>query len=185
MILEQYKKRLHFWTYPGLYIPYWTRSDIMKKIVSLGDCVISDNVDDILVSFALASCVALTVYSPSRKVLGMVHIVLPDSSLGPDDASSNPGYYADTAVPALLYDICSSYRCCLNELVVRIYGGADSINYNDVFLIGKRNITAVAGILNSNMIPFFGDETRGSVSRTVEIDVATGRARVEVQPIRI
>lgn len=151
----------------------------------MGDCFISDNVDDTLITFALASCVALIVYYPTKKVLGMAHIVLPDSGLGQDFLGSKPGYFADKAVTALFTGICSTYRYCLNQLVVSIYGGADSINHNDVFLIGKRNIASVSRILDNHGIPYYDKETGGKVSRTVEADVATGKVRVKMQPLII
>ena len=46
----------------------------MDKIVGIGEYAISNRREDIIKTFALASCVAVTAYSPSKGVAGMVHI---------------------------------------------------------------------------------------------------------------
>lgn len=176
------------WKYLSWYIPQWTGSEPINKIykvVGIGDFVISNNVKDTIKTFALASCVAVTAYSPAHKVLGMVHIALPDSKVNPESAGIKPGYFADTAIPALFNEICASTGARWNELVVNLFGGANSINLQDVFVIGKRNLSTVVSILEDNMVPFTQVATGGTVSRTVEVDVANGAARVEVLPIMI
>lgn len=157
----------------------------MNRIVGIGEYIISDNEEDILKTFALATCIALTVYSPLKKVLGMVHIALPSSNINPDNTLLRPGYFADTAIPLLINKICLDYDCCKYELIVNIYGGAQSICKTDVFNIGKRNIDAVKEILSHNSIPFNAEETGGTNSRTVEMDVATGTVKIYLQPIQI
>ena len=68
----------------------------MEHVVGLGEIVVSGSEEDIIKTFALASCVAVTVYSPSNKVAGMIHIVLPhpyDSK----DYEERPGYFAESS----------------------------------------------------------------------------------------
>lgn len=155
----------------------------MQQIVGIGEYAISSNLNDSIKTFALSTCVALTVYSPLRKVLGMVHIALPYS--GADKTGVPPGYYADTAVPLLIDQICSNYGCCIGELVFHLYGGASSAKNRDIFKIGKRNIFAVKTILASYFVRIDDKETGGVCSRTVETDVATGKVRIEYHSIII
>ena len=68
----------------------------MLRIVGVGEILIDDDPKDTVMTFALGSCVALTIYAPSRKVLGMAHIALPDSSINPMKSLESPGYFADT-----------------------------------------------------------------------------------------
>ena len=155
----------------------------MQKIVGIGEFAISNNISNTIKTFALSTCIALTVYSPLRKVLGMVHIALPYSSV--DKTGVLPGYYADTAVPLIIEQVCSDYGCCIGELVFHLYGGARSVKDRDIFKIGERNINAVKAILASYFVRINDEETGGVCSRTVEADVATGKAKVEYNSIII
>jgi chemotaxis protein CheD len=108
----------------------------MDRIVGIGEFVISNHREDIIKTFALASCVAVTAYSSSNRVAGMIHIALPSSSrdVGPN---VRPGYYAVTGVPSFINRMCSEYGCYKKDLKIGLYGGSNSIN-EDIFLIGKK-----------------------------------------------
>jgi len=56
----------------------------MVKIIGIGEYAISSSEDDIIKTYALASCVGLVVYNPIAKIVGMVHIALPDSNINRD-----------------------------------------------------------------------------------------------------
>ena len=150
----------------------------MEFVIGIGEYAISDNEDDILKTFALGSCIAVTIYSPRKKVLGLVHIALPCSNINTKEKYSRPGHYADTAVPLLLDKFERQYKCNKGELVVNIFGGADSTQQNDVFKIGKRNVEAVKSILAKHCIVSKKEETGGKFSRNVEADVATGTVKL-------
>lgn len=74
----------------------------MDRIVGIGEFAISNNKSDIIKTFALATCVAVTVYSPLKNIAGMVHIALPSPALPGDDSKTRPCCYAITAVPFLI-----------------------------------------------------------------------------------
>lgn len=156
----------------------------MLKVVGIGEYTISDDESDILKTYALASCVALIVYCPRKKVLGMAHVVLP-SSLNRVTEQKGNGYFADLAVPIVLEKILGHYKCNKSEIVVRLYGGARSKRKNDFFNIGARNIEAISKILDSYNINFDSTETGGLISRTVEAEVSTGNVKIDVKPINI
>ncbi len=65
----------------------------MERIVGMGEYVVTDREEDVIRTFALASCVAVTVYSPRRKTAGMIHVVLP-APLSHTDERERPGYFA-------------------------------------------------------------------------------------------
>ncbi len=157
----------------------------MDRIVGIGEYAISNNENDTIKTFALGSCVAVTVYSPLKNVAGMVHIVLPSSDLSSDDSNTRPCYYATTAVPFLINKICSEFGCLKGGLKIELFGGAKSVRDNDVFKIGQRNIETVKKILNDLNLVYSATETGGTYSRTLEMDVATGKVKVALQPITI
>lgn len=156
----------------------------MAKIVGVGDCATSISPRETIVTYALASCIAVTAYSPSKKAAGMVHIILPDSS-GKQKDSLGPYYYADTGIPLLIDRMCSEYGCLRSELKIKMFGGANSIRVEDIFKLGYKNRQMAEKILNEMRLPFDASETGGVISRTLEMDVTTGSVIVKYQPITI
>lgn len=157
----------------------------MNRIVGIGQYMISNQQTDIVKTYALASCIGITMYSPSKKVLGMAHIALPFSSINDGGNQDQPAYFADKAIPLLLTGMVTDYGCTKNELTVNLYGGAQSIRTTDCFQIGSRNLAAVKAILSANHLTFDASETEGTMSRTVETDVLTGKAIIISQPLII
>lgn len=156
----------------------------MDIIVGIGEIGVSHNAEDFLKTFALASCVGVTVYSPVKKVAGMAHMALPYSSY-PKELKKRAGYYVSSGIDLLLNTVCSRYGCNLKELDIGVFGGADSIRDEDIFLIGRRNIEQVRASLHNLGIRHFFEDISGNVSRTVELEVATGRINVIKGPINI
>lgn len=155
----------------------------MERIVGIGEFIISNHSEDIIKTFALASCVAVTAFSPSNRVAGMIHIALPSP---PRDVDPNvrPGYYAVTGLPTFIDKVCFEYGCSKKELKFGLYGGSNSI-HEDVFQIGKKNITMIKKILMDMNLVYDIDETGGIISRTLVMNVAMGTVKINTQPIRI
>ncbi|MCX7708982.1 MAG: chemotaxis protein CheD [Clostridia bacterium] len=155
----------------------------MEKIIGIGEYTITNGAEDRIKTFALASCIAVTAYSPSRRVAGMIHIALP-SPTG-SDSVLKPAYYAITGIPLLINKLCNEYGCLKGELKIQMFGGANSISDHDMFHIGKRNIETVANVLSGMNLCIYNAEVGGKVSRTIEFDVATGNVNIFTQPISI
>lgn len=156
----------------------------MQKIVGIGDMALSNQIEDKIKTFALASCVGIVVYSPIKKVGGLIHIALPKPQN--ERVSLNRYcYYASTGIPHFINTICKNYGCVKGELEITIYGGANSIRNNDTFNVGRKNLEAVKYILNEMDLNFNDNDTGNTVSRTIELDIATGRISVSYQQIII
>ncbi len=156
----------------------------MKSIVGIGEFAVSDSSINTLKTFALASCVAVTAYSPSRKRGAMIHVALPTPGSAAD-ASAKPTYYATTGIPIMIDSLCSQYGCTKQELEIQIFGGAESINRHDLFHIGTRNIKAVLSTLQKLNLEINKAEVGGKVSRTVEMNTITGDINISTHPITI
>jgi chemotaxis protein CheD len=155
----------------------------MNIVIGIGEYAVSKAKEDKLKTFALASCIAVIAYSPIRKVGGMVHIALP-SPTG-KDIMHRPAYFASTGVPLMINKLYDDFGCHKEELQIYIYGGADSINKNDIFRIGRRNIQAVTDAISELNLKIHKSDVGGYQSRTIEIDIAKGNVIVSVQPITI
>ncbi len=158
----------------------------MIKVIGIGDYAVSSCEEDTIKTFALGSCVALVIYCPNFKKLGMVHIALPDSSIISNVHNEyKEGYFADIAVPMLFNKVCSGFLNYKKEYKVSIFGGALSNNKNDVFEVGFKNLIKIKDILIENNIEFDFSNTGGNYSRTIEVDVKTGTPIINKQLIRL
>ncbi len=120
------------------------------KVVGVGEFAVSNNPKDVIKTFALGSCVAVIfLHKPSRTV-GMIHVALPDSSINPSIMTSRPGYFADTGIPAILKKISMLTKESSNlsqGMVVKLVGGANVMDANNTFNIGKRNVLTLKRLL--------------------------------------
>ncbi len=154
----------------------------MDLIVGMGKFIVTDAEDAVLRTFALASCVAVTAYSPLKKVAGMIHIVLP-APLCDRDVIIRPGYFAKTGVPLLIDAMYRQYGCSKEELQVQIYGGAESMLRLDIYSIGKKNIDTVKKSLSEIGLTIQKTDLRGNVSRSISMEAKTGLVVIHRQPI--
>lgn len=143
-------------------------------VVGVADCKVSADPDSRLVTYALGSCVAVAVHDPVSRVGGLLHFMLPESSGDPDKGSMAPYRYADTGTPLLFRE---AYRLGAEKkrLVVKLVGGAAVFDDNGVFNIGKRNLAAIKKLLWKAGVIVHAEEVGGTKSRTVGMEVATGR----------
>lgn len=133
---------------------------------------------DILKTYGLGSCVALVVYSQSRKIAGMAHIALPEASVNPAKAKLLPSYFADTGVPQLVEWIEKTAGGVRRSFSYRLYGGASILDENNRFDIGRRNALAIKRLLWRYGCGVIKEDIGGTVSRTVSIDASTGEVSV-------
>jgi chemotaxis protein CheD len=156
----------------------------MQKIVGIGEMAISNNIEDTIKTFALASCVAVVAYSPVKKIGGMVHLALPKSPRG-QEGVVKCCYYVLTGMPYFIGKLCRNYGCVKEELIISLYGGADSVKNTDVFNIGRKNLEAVKNVLKEMNMKFDDRETGKKVSRTIELAIGTGKVNITYQNIKI
>jgi len=142
--------------------------------VGVGDCKVSNAAESVLATYALGSCIAVAIHDPVAAVGGLLHFMLPESSLNPDKASQSPFMFADTGIP-LLFHAAYGLGAEKRRLVVRAAGGAQVMDENGVFNIGKRNHLALRKILWRAGVMIHAEEIGGTESRTVRLEVATGR----------
>ena len=59
-----------------------------KLIVGVADLAVSSNPAVLIVTYSLGSCLGVTIYDPVAKVGGLLHAMLPDSTIDPAKAAS-------------------------------------------------------------------------------------------------
>lgn len=148
-----------------------------RLVVSIADAKVSRDPADTLVTYALGSCVAICLFDPAAKVAGMAHVMLPEASMDREKAAANPWMFADTGVPGLIGWM-QQQGASGRQLSVHLAGGAQVLNDASLFGIGKRNYAAVRKALWKAGLMVDGEAVGGTISRTVRMDVATGRVWV-------
>lgn len=145
--------------------------------VGIGECKVSKDMSDILVTHALGSCIAVLMYDPAVKVAGLLHYMLPEAGLDSEKAGRSPFLFADTGISLLLHNICE-IGAAKSRLVVMAAGGAQMLDPSGTFNIGHRNYQAMRKILWKAGVIVHKEEIGGTSSRTVRIEVASGRVQL-------
>lgn len=143
-------------------------------VVGISDCKVTRDASAVLVTYALGSCIAVAMHDPVTKVSGLLHYMLPESAIDTNKAEQNPFMFADTGIPRLL-DAVKAAGADGKRMVVRLTGGAQVLDSQGVFQIGKRNYLAARRILWKAGILIAAEAVGGEVSRTTRLDAATGR----------
>jgi chemotaxis protein CheD len=145
--------------------------------VGIGGYQTSDDPADEIKTFALGSCVAVITYDSQRKMAGLIHIALPDSSVNAKKAKETPGYFVDTGLPPFL-DAALGNSGHGAGTRIKVIGGSNIMDENHLFDIGKRNVLAIKKYLWKKRLGIIAEETGGAISRTVSVCVATGKVVV-------
>lgn len=128
-----------------------------------------------LKTMALGSCVALILMDPKQKAIGMAHVALPESSTDAVKALALPGYFADTAVSALMARM-ARLGCDPRGqgFIVKLVGGSSIMDIDGLFNIGKRNVLALKKCLWQVKLAPMAEDVGGDFSRTVEVYQESG-----------
>lgn len=139
---------------------------------------ISSDPRDLIVTYALGSCLGVCVWDPVVKVGGMLHFMLPQGALAPEKAADNPLMFADTGIPKLFL---GSYALGAKKerMVVVVAGGASfNVNEGDDMAIGQRNIAMLRKLMWKNGVLLKKHELGGTEPRNMSLDISTGQVTV-------
>jgi len=105
----------------------------------------------------------------------MLHYMLPEASLDTSKAKKNPFMFGDSGIPVLFKE---SYKLGAkkNRLKVMVLGGAQILDQNGLFNIGKRNHTLLRKMFWKNNVMIDFEATGGVVNRTIKLSLAAGDA---------
>ncbi len=129
---------------------------------------------NVLTTLGLGSCVGIVLYDPIRKIAGMVHIMLPDSTKILNN--ENKAKFADTGIDLLIKQM-MSIGAERRVLISKIAGGAQMFafnNNNEMMRIGERNVEATKLKLQQLGITIKAEDTGANYGRTIEFYPETG-----------
>ena len=152
----------------------------MKHIVGVADAGFSNKPGDIIVTHALGSCLGIAVHDPVAKVGGLLHVMLPLSTVDPAKAEAKPWMFVNTGIPKFfraLYDLGAQK----NRLTIKVAGGANvQAGGNDHFAIGKRNHIVLKKIFWKNGILIDAEDVGGNRARTMHFEIGTGKVWLSI-----
>ena len=152
----------------------------MNLVVDIADCQVSDDPAGQLVTYSLGSCIGVAIWDPEAHVGGMIHYMLPESSLSPEKAKANPAMFADTGLP-VLFKSAYALGAVKKRLVVKVAGGSSLLDDNGTFNIGKRNYAALRKIFWKNGILIDAEHVGQQLSRTMRLEVGSGRTTIKMR----
>ena len=144
-----------------------------NAVVGVGELAISNNRNVAISTYALGSCIAVAAYDSQTRTGGIIHIMLPDSSLSPGKAERQPAMFADTGLPLMLQSL-SELKVDRGNLRAFVAGGASIISGSDMFKVGERNIEAVKRAVTSLALPVIKADIGGVNNRSLQLDLETG-----------
>lgn len=151
--------------------------DATRITVGVADLQVCSDPAACIVTHALGSCIGVTIYDPVARVGGMLHFMLPSGRGSEEKAKANPAMFGDSGVP-LLFRRCYELGAVKERLIVCAAGGAEVMNDCGHFKIGSRNRTILRQLFWKNGILLAADETGGTISRTMQLEMGTGRVSV-------
>ena len=147
-----------------------------KFIVGISDWKVG-KADDVLITYALGSCIGTCLYDRRTGIAGLSHIMLPDSTAIIDGAKTRMKF-ADTALPDML-DRMKAMGASPASITAKIAGGAVMFQTaNSKFNIGERNIAAVKQALAKLRIPIVAEDTGLNYGRTVTFWAQNGSVEI-------
>ena len=149
-----------------------------RIVVGVGDMAASNNTNMTISTYALGSCVGVVAYDPFVSAGGILHIMLPDSTLSPDKAFAQPSMFADTGWTTF-WQALTSLRVEKRRIKVILAGGASVLSQSDMFKIGERNAAAIHAILEKEGIPVMAEELGGLNNRTLHLQLKTGTVEIK------
>lgn len=152
---------------------------MFENILSLniGELIVTG--EDVVINTTLGSCVSVCLYSPGKKMAGMIHYALPyflDNSEEGDDLR-----YGDRAIVILIEEMMKATNETATSFRAKVVGGANCFirdSKGGLDDIGEKNIQMAKEILKKYRIEIVGEHTGGELGRKVMFHALDGRLQV-------
>ncbi len=147
------------------------------RVVGISEFVVTDDPQDVLVTYSLGSCVGVALYDSVAQVGGLIHCMLPLSKGAADKARLKPAMFVDTGIVALL-NAMYALGATAENLTTKVAGAASPMDPSGRFRIGERNLTVLRKVLWKNEVMIHGEDVGGTIPRTVKFFMASGQTTI-------
>jgi chemotaxis protein CheD len=149
-----------------------------KLVVGVGGLAVSNNQAMILTTYSLGSCLGVTIYDPVSRAGGMLHAMLPDSSINAAKAAEQPAMFVDTGLGAL-FRAAYALKAEKHRMQICVAGAAHFLDKTGFFNIGQRNYACLIQLLGQHGLSIDAEDVGGLISRTLHLHLNTGEVRVK------
>jgi chemotaxis protein CheD len=140
--------------------------------VEIGGLIATADPEDILISYALGSCLGLAIYDPVARVGGMIHSKVPMTRQARPEIGGGPATCADQGATLLLQAL-FDLGARKSRLIVSVAGCGNPVK-SITHDIGQRNYTVARKVLWKNGLFIHAEDVGGEKPRTISLDIATG-----------
>lgn len=148
---------------------------MMENMIKVGMADLNTaSYPDALTTLGLGSCVGVVLFDPVKKIGGMAHVMLPDSTKIRNN--ENKAKFADTGIDLLLSKMIA-LGVSKDRLIAKIAGGAQMFALKselEFMNVGKRNVEASKQKLKDLKIPIVAEDTGLNYGRTIEFYTHSG-----------
>ena len=152
------------------------------ETIAMGEVIICDNRTRVFELPQLASGLLVCMFDQGSHLLGLAHIVLPDSTIVSDPSETVVGKYADKAMPLLIQGF-EEKGGSLEGAFIKLVGGAQLFSFGggggNILNIGSRNAIAVRAFLSKYGLTVEKADVGGNKGRSVKIIAATGQIMIQ------
>lgn len=149
-----------------------------KLLVGMAELAVSREPGVLLSTLPLGSCLGIGIYDPIVKVGGILHSLLPSSSLDPRRAEANPGMFLDTGLQ-MLFVKARQLNASMDNIRVIVTGAAEMLDESPEFNIGRSNCNALGQLLSQLGVEVYAQYVGGKTDCSMELAVATGEVRLK------
>ncbi len=145
--------------------------------IGIGDMKLARQ-EGTLITYALGSCIGITLYDPNIKLGALIHIMLPNAT---GANAGNVFKFADTGIRETLRKL-AAFGGVKSRYVCKIAGGAQMFAFssgNDMMRVGDRNVEAVKAKLMQMRIRILAEDTGKNYGRTIEFYSETGKLLIK------
>ena len=144
-----------------------------KLTVGLAGLAVSQDPNVSLCTAPLGAGLGVAIYDPTVKVGGLLHSLLPSSSMDPGRAASCPAMFIDTGLTALLA-AAQQLNATRENLRVCVAGAAQIMDHTSFFNPGKCNYDSLTELLPQLGIKVYAEDVWARNNCSMELDLATG-----------
>jgi chemotaxis protein CheD len=144
--------------------------------IGIGDMKLARQ-EGTLITYALGSCIGITLYDPNIKLGALIHIMLPNAT---GANAGNVFKFADTGIRETLRKL-AAFGGVKSRYVCKIAGGAQMFEMTgggSIGNIGQRNIDSVKRTLQAEGIRIKNQDVGANYARTMLLDVSTGKVAI-------
>ena len=141
-------------------------------IVNISDMKLSDDPEDVIVTYSLGSCLGVTAYDPQAKIGGLVHCLLPTDASAKEKSRVNPFMFVNTGVTAMVRQLIKK-GANRDRLIFKAAGGAN-MRDDTLFRTGERNMDALQRLLDKNNVQLTASDVGDTIPRTMFLFLEDG-----------